>query len=87
MLTFTKNPVYDTATMQKIPFGAVSGPAYGIASFSFYGDEVMKADGEVFLYARVNDPEQRGTIVGFDKRFVAVPYRNKGIGAIVTANA
>ena len=43
----------------------------------------MKADGEVFMYARENDPEERGTIVGFDKRFIALPIRNKGIGANV----
>ena len=35
------------------------------------------------MYARENDPEERGTIVGFDKRFIALPIRNKGIGAIV----
>jgi hypothetical protein len=47
----------------------------------------MKADGEIYMYIRENDPEQRGTIVGFDKRFIAVPIRNKGIGAIVSAKA
>ena len=44
----------------------------------------MKADGEIHLYSRYDDPEQRGTIVGFDKRFIATPLRNKGIGAIVS---
>lgn len=87
MLTFTKNPVYDTTTMQKKAFGAAAVANDGVCSFSFYSDEVMKADGDVFMYARLNDPEQRGTIVGFDKRFVAVPYRNKGIGSIVTVSA
>ena len=57
------------------------------ASFAFYGEEVMKADGEIFMYSRENDPEQRATIVGFDKRFICMPIRNKGIGAIVSANA
>ena len=47
----------------------------------------MKADGEVYMYIRMDDPELRGTIVGFDKRFIAVPIRNKGIGAIVSAMA
>lgn len=44
----------------------------------------MKADGTVHMYAKYDDPEERGTIVGFDKRFIAVPIRNKGIGAIVS---
>lgn len=46
----------------------------------------MKADGNVFMYAKENDPEQRGTIVGFDKRFIALPIRNVEIGVIVSAD-
>ena len=57
------------------------------ASVAFYAKEVMKADGEVHMYSRVDDPEERGTVVGFDKRFVAMPIRGKGVGAIVSANA
>ena len=56
-------------------------------SFAFHESEVMKADGEVFMYSRDNDPEERGTIVGFDKRFIALPIRNKGVGAIVSSKA
>ena len=44
----------------------------------------MKADGQVHLYERFDDPEERGTILGFDKRFIALPIRSKGIGAIVS---
>lgn len=29
--------------------------------------------------------ELRGTVIGFDKRFIALPIRNKAIGAIVSA--
>lgn len=57
------------------------------ASVAFYKHEVMKADGEIYMYARYDDPEERGTIVGFDKRFIAMPIRNKGIGAIISATA
>ena len=39
------------------------------------------------MYSRENDPEERATIVGFDKRFIALPIRGKGIGAIVSATA
>ena len=45
----------------------------------------MKADGEVYMYIREDDPEERGTIVGFDKRFIALPVRGKGIGSIISA--
>lgn len=57
------------------------------ASVAFHAKEVMKADGEVYMYARVDDPEERATLIGFDKRFIALPIRNKGIGAIVSASA
>lgn len=77
-------PKYNSL-LQKIAFdGEEEG---NFCSFSFHSDEVMKADGDVFIYARENDPEERGTIVGFDKRFIALPIRNKGIGAIVSASA
>ena len=56
------------------------------ASVAFYAKEVMKADGEVHMYSRIDDPEERATIVGFDKRFIAMPIRGKGVGAIVSAN-
>lgn len=56
------------------------------ASVAFYAKEVMKADGDIHMYSRLDDPEERATIVGFDKRFIAMPIRGKGVGAIVSAN-
>ena len=84
MLQTSVTPQYGE-NMEKIAFG--SEDKGNFCSFSFHGEEVMKADGEVFMYSRENDPEERGTIVGFDKRFIALPIRNKGIGAIVSATA
>lgn len=80
MLQTSITPQYGE-NLEKIEFDSEEKGFY--CSFSFHSDEVMKADGEVFMYARENDPEERGTIVGFDKRFIALPIRNKGIGAIV----
>lgn len=86
ILSFSRMPMYNLDTMEKLPFGAI-GTNLGFSSFAFQAEEVMKADGEVYMYERVDDPEHRATIVGFDKRFIAVPIRNKGIGAIVSASA
>ena len=86
ILSFSRTPMYDLDTMEKLPWGA-AGTDSGFSSFAFQADEVMKADGEVFMYTTENDPKERATIVGFDKRFIAVPIRNKGIGAIVSASA
>jgi hypothetical protein len=85
MLQFSKPATYNGSTMEKKAFGAIPGDNDTFCSFGFYGDEVMKADGEVYMYRRDDDPEQRGTIVGFDKRFIALPIRNIGIGAIVSS--
>ena len=76
----------DGGTLKKVAFDT-ENQGEQFASVAYYAKEVMKADGEVHMYARVDDPEERGSIVGFDKRFVAMPIRGKGIGAIVSANA
>ena len=84
VLQFSEPAYYDSGTLKKRAFGAVLGEDDVFCSFAFNGQEVMKADGEVFMYSRQNDPLERGTIVGFDKRFIALPIRNVGIGAIVS---
>lgn len=87
MLQFAKPAIYDATTMEKKDFADDAGANDTFCSFSFYGEEVMKADGNVYIYIREDDPEQRATIVGFDKRFIATSIRNKGIGAIVSTKA
>lgn len=87
ILQFSRMPLFDTTTLQKMPFGTAQSNDTAFSSFAFHANEVMKADGDVFMYSRENDPEQRATIVGFDKRFIATPIRNVGIGAIVSAKA
>lgn len=72
--------------LSKMPFNQESTGGL-FASVAFYAKEVMKADGDVHMYARMDDPAERATVVGFDKRFVAMPIRNMGIGAIVSAGA
>ena len=83
ILQYTKTPKYNVTTRVKLPWGAIGDVNTTFASFSFSSDEVMKADGTVNMFERVNDPELRATIVGFDKRFIALPIRNKAIGAII----
>lgn len=85
ILQFSRMPLYDLSSLEKMPFGTVATADTGFCSFAFQANEVMKADGDVFMYSTENDPKERATIVGFDKRFIAVPIRNVGIGAIVSA--
>lgn len=85
ILQYSKPPVYElkNGVFEKVPFGTHTS-SKNFCSFSFLSTEVMKADGGMYMYLRQNDPVERGSIVGFDKRFVALPMRNKGIGAIVS---
>lgn len=77
-------PKYDSTDATKKAFAEEAKNTDTFSSFAFHADEVMKADGEIYMYTKEDDPEERGTIVGFDKRFIAVPIRNKGLGAIVS---
>jgi hypothetical protein len=85
ILEYGENAVYNAVTKQKKPFNSISSASDTFSSFSFSSDEVMKADGTVNVYLRENDPELRASVIGFDKRFIALPIRNKAIGAIIAA--
>lgn len=84
ILQYTKTAKYNFLTMEKLAFGAIEDANTTFSSFSFSSEEVMKADGSVNMYERQNDPELRATVVGFDKRFLAMPIRNKALGAILS---
>jgi hypothetical protein len=85
ILEFTRNPKY-SETLEKVPFGDETTTDL-FSSFAFYADEVMKADGKVDMYRTDKDPKERATIIGFDKRFIALPIREKAIAAIVSAKS
>lgn len=84
VLQTSATPFYNATSLEKVSFTKTPGDTDVFCSFAFQKEEVMKADGTVHMYAKYDDPEERGTIVGFDKRFIAIPIRNKGIGAIVS---
>lgn len=85
VLQTSATPFYNATSLEKNAFAKTPGDTDVFCSFAFQKEEVMKADGSVNMYVKYDDPEERGTIVGFDKRFIAVPIRNRGIGAIVSA--
>jgi len=79
----TVTPVYDGTTKAKKAFGA-AGAGSDLKSSLFYSKyEVMRADGTYDMFATLKDPGARGDIIGFQKRFLAMPIRNKYIGAII----
>ena len=83
ILQFSKTAYYDN-TGKKKSFASIPDATDGFCSFAFQSGEVMKADGNVKMFKTVDDPKERATIVGFEKRFIALPLRNKGIGSIVS---
>ena len=87
--SFPQTPCYRVTgeTLAKIAYGAAKLPTDQFATVAFYAKEVMKADGEIHMYSVEDEPRERATIVGFDKRFIALPIRGKGVGAIVSQNA
>ena len=78
-------PCYDMedGELVKVEYGEQATEMF--ASVAFCADEVFKADGEIYMYANFDDPYERATVVGFDKRAIVLPIRGRGIGAIVSA--
>ena len=48
---------------------------------------MARARGTVDMYYRLNDPEYRGDVVGFNMRGVATPVTGKYLGAIYSPKA
>lgn len=88
LFVYSRTPVYNRTNGVKAAFGAAPAPATDtISSVSFVGSEVMRAQGTFKMFDRLNDPEQKGDIVNFQMRALALPKRNKAIGAIYSAYA
>jgi len=81
LYTFTGNPTYNGTT--KNAYGSVSGKPSSIA---FVKSEVMRAMGSIEGEPEKRWADYRGWLLGFQMRFVAMPFRNKGIGALVSGS-
>jgi hypothetical protein len=81
----SQTPRFNASTGAKVAFGASPAGTDTIVSTLWHSDEVMKADGSVEVFAKYNDPDQKGDVINFQKRFVALPIRTKALGAIYSA--
>ena len=81
------NPRYD-ASFDKVAFGAASAGTDRNASVFFYAGVAYKAQGSVTMYHReaAIDPENRQTVVGFNKYHICGKKQQIGFGAIAAAN-
>jgi len=82
LFTFSGLPYFDTTTGKKKAFGAAIGETDTQASLMYCKDEVCLARGATEVFARYKDPKERGDIIGFQQRAMALPIRGKYIGAI-----
>jgi len=79
----SQTPRFNKSTGARVTYGAAPASSTDtIASTLWSSDEVMRADGTVEVFATYKDPKERGDIIGFQKRFVALPIRTKGLAAI-----
>ena len=79
---YSQTPVFDGTTNLKKAFEAAAADTDQISSFSFVNTEAMRAQGIFDMFYRLNDPEQKGDIINFQMRGIALPIRNKFMGAI-----
>ena len=87
LYTFSQLPYYNATTGQKMAFGTSAADTDTQCSLFYCANEVMRADGDIEVFARYKDPEQRGDLIGFQKRFTALPIRNKYQASIYSAKS
>lgn len=77
-------PKYDTVDDSKVAFGAVAPGTAQTATLFYHKDEVCRAKGteDMFYAEAASNPQTRQDEIGFAMRGIAMPIRDKGIGAI-----
>lgn len=87
--TTSVTPKYNRTTGAKVPYGASASSTDTIASIAYHEDEVMRCQGtsELFFTPREQNTKERGDVIGFQTRFLAMPIRNKALGAIYSPAA
>lgn len=77
--TFTGTPKYNPANGTKLPYGAANGSSSSVAIVT---SEAMRAMGTIEGEPEKRWADYRGWLLGFQMRFVAMPFRSFGYGAV-----
>lgn len=77
-------PKYNGTTGKKVEWDAPVRDTDAIASTVWYRDAVCRAKSMEDMYYRLNDPEYRGDVLGFNMRGIALPITGKYLGAMFT---
>ncbi len=81
------NPRYNGSTGKKLAWEAPVSATDAPSSLFYYKEAVARARGTVDMYSRLNDPEYRGDVIGFNMRGVATPVTGKNLGAVYSPKA
>lgn len=84
---YPDTPTYSATTKEKEAYSSAKSANSMPTSVAWVKTEVMRCAGEVKAFVSENDPQYRGDLLGFQKRFTALSLRNFGIGAIYSAKA
>ena len=81
--TFTQTAKYNAATGAKMPYGSATG---AVSSFAFVKSQAMRCMGSIEGAPEQRWADYRGWLLGFQMRFVALPFRACGYGTVYSAS-
>lgn len=79
---YSKTPRYAADNTKKV-LGAANAGTDKLSTIGWLSTEVCTALGTNDMYERLNDPDYRCDIIGFQQRALAIPIRNKYASAIL----
>lgn len=86
---YTDSPLYDVTTKAKKAYGSVAGENDFAASVAFLGSNCIRMEGETkaYLSEAKNDPQNQRNLYNVRHYFMALPLKERAMGAIVSAKA
>lgn len=84
---YTDSPLYDATTKTKKAYGSVAGENDFAASVAFHAGNCIRMEGETkaYLSEAKNDPENQRNLYNIRHYFMALPLKERAMGAIVSA--
>ncbi len=82
VFVYSKLAKFNRTTGVKVAFGAAPAATDTISSLAYQANEVMRAQGSLDMFAELKTATERGDVLGFQMRALALPIRNKSMGAI-----
>lgn len=84
---YTDSPLYDVTTKAKKAYGSVAGENDFAASVAFFGRNCIRMEGETkaYLSEAKNDPQNQRNLYNVRHYFMALPLKERAMGAIVSA--